>query len=170
MRAVTTYVADDGQSFQSREACEAHEASRFALQFTGLTLGEVEAALNRTNTKLADAFEVIGARIADTRRSAGEMRRKPKAGSEPKPAAVTAPETTEAAPLPAEPKPPVGKSSQVDGAPVGNAAFDKGRQAYREGKQEAIPGGLKESEWDDWVAGYAHESGRGELPLDGRAA
>ena len=145
MRAVTTYIADDGTSFETREACEAHEAAGFARQFVGLTIDQVDAALARTNVPLADAFEAIGNRISKARLDAGELRRRSKkAGDAPPP-------TSSDSVAPA--------ASPVDEGPKGVPdAFELGRRAFRAGKPETIPGGLPEADWDRWAEGYEHEA------------
>ena len=152
MRAVTAYIADDGTSFDAREACEAHEAAGFARQFVGLTLEQVDAALARTNVPLADAFEAIGNRISKARLDAGELRRRSnKAGAAP-------PLPSSGSVAPAARPADDGRKNGPGTQQPGTDAFDQGRQAFRAGKPETIPGGLPEADWDRWAEGYEHEA------------
>ena len=77
----TAYEAFDGARFETEDACLSYEAQAWPRRFVGLTIGQVEAALNRTYKELADAFEDAGQRIRALRYEAGDLRRprKPKA-------------------------------------------------------------------------------------------
>jgi len=77
---ITRYVAFDGTEFPTEETCREYEASEWPQRFVGLTITEVEAALNRTDLELAAAFERAGMQIRALRYEAGDLRRprKPK--------------------------------------------------------------------------------------------
>jgi len=66
-----------------------HMPMTLAQKLAGLSVERIEAALSRTDTVLADALEMAGAKIAKTRRESGEMRRK------------VSPKETAAVPVPA---------------------------------------------------------------------
>ena len=82
MKTRTIYEAFDGQTFESAEACKAHEAAHVETRLIGLTLEQVRAAITREDVELADAFEKVGSRIAKARIDAGELRRGRKATAE----------------------------------------------------------------------------------------
>jgi hypothetical protein len=85
MKTLLTYEAFDGSIFDSKEECEAHEASRFEFQFVDLSLERVRAAMVRHESEraLADSFEQMGNLITKARRNAGELKRAPKAADAP---------------------------------------------------------------------------------------
>lgn len=95
MKRVVTeqWVAFDGVPFPigaagedaAETACRAYERRLAHMRLVGLTIEQVEAALSRADPELADAFEVIGSRIARARLAAGEQKyeRKPNAKEAP---------------------------------------------------------------------------------------
>lgn len=72
---VTVYQAFDGSRFDTEDACREYEAEAWPRRFVGLTIEQVNDALERRDSELADAFERAGQRIAQLRREAGEFRR-----------------------------------------------------------------------------------------------
>lgn len=79
MKKVTIEVwrSFDGVDHPTEEACAKHEAEAWPLRFVGLSVEEVNAALERRDTDLADAFEKAGNQIRALRYEAGELRRAP---------------------------------------------------------------------------------------------
>ena len=76
MKTVTRFTADDGETFDTAEACKAHEAEAVTKKLVGLTLEQIVAAIDRKDIPLATALEEIGARCNRARLAAGEVRRK----------------------------------------------------------------------------------------------
>ena len=74
----TTYVAFDGKRFDSATECRAYEKANAHRQLVGLTAEQVDAAIARTDTDLADAIEAAGDAIRKARLGSGELRRKRK--------------------------------------------------------------------------------------------
>ena len=79
---ITAYKAFDGQTFPTAKEARAHEETHAPSRLVGLTLAQVEAAMKREDKDLADAIEFAGTKIADARRSSGELRRRPKGSGE----------------------------------------------------------------------------------------
>lgn len=76
MRTATVYVAFDGQRFPSEEACLAHENSGPHIKLVGLSVEQVLKGISGEDKELAGALELIGARIGDARRAAGNFKPK----------------------------------------------------------------------------------------------
>ena len=75
MKTRMVYEAFDGTPFNTEAECRAHE-KRFAHgRLVGLTVDQLEAALSGVDAELADAIEVVGAKIGRDRRERGEMKR-----------------------------------------------------------------------------------------------
>lgn len=74
---VTAYIAFDGKRFASPKECRDYEDSQGVKRLAGLTVEQVQAALDRTDPELADAFENFGMQIRGTRQKSGVFRRKP---------------------------------------------------------------------------------------------
>ncbi len=72
---VTMFEAFDKSRFDTEDACREYEAEAWPRRFVGLTIEQVNDALDRRDTDLADAFERAGQRIAAARRESGELRR-----------------------------------------------------------------------------------------------
>lgn len=72
---ITVYEAFDGTRFDTEGECRKYEDDSWTLRLVGLTIEQVNDALERSNIDLADAFERAGARIASLRREQGEFRR-----------------------------------------------------------------------------------------------
>lgn len=79
MREEIRFVAFDGTPWDSKEACQAHEAKHPELALVGLSADAIREALSRVNIELADAIEAVAARIARKRRADGTLRRQPAA-------------------------------------------------------------------------------------------
>ena len=79
MKTVTRFTADDGTEFDTREACEAHEAEAVTKQLVGLSLEQLVAGIERKDISLAAALEEIGARCNRRRLADGDVRRRVKA-------------------------------------------------------------------------------------------
>lgn len=75
MKIVTKYVAFDGCPFNSEAECRAYEAKLAHVRLVNLTIEQVEAALDGSDSDLADCIEQIGARIGRARRERGDLRR-----------------------------------------------------------------------------------------------
>lgn len=71
----TIYEAFDGKRFLTEQECNDYESAHWHHQLVGLTIEDVDAALDRTNVDRADAFEKAGQRIARKRLADGERRR-----------------------------------------------------------------------------------------------
>lgn len=81
MKQNTTFTADDGTVFGTHAECKTYEKTiMFVKLLVGLTEDQIMAALNRTDIKLADAFERAGNIILASRLARGESRRGKKAG------------------------------------------------------------------------------------------
>jgi len=85
------FLAFDGKVFDTAQECERHEGMRPERLVVGLTAADVEAALQRINLPLAEAFEALGAKIARARRESGELKRARKGNSAPPATAPLAP-------------------------------------------------------------------------------
>jgi hypothetical protein len=72
----TIYQAFDGVLFVDEKACVEYEAQNWRLLLVGLTIEQVDAAIDRLDTNRADSFEKAGQRIARKRLADGERRRK----------------------------------------------------------------------------------------------
>ena len=107
MKIIELFEAFDGRQFADREECAAYEATNVIHKLAGLTVQQIEAALMREDTDLADALEEIGNRCAKARRAAGELRRQPKTNV----AAPAEPETSGAVVGPSQ---TIEASSRVD--------------------------------------------------------
>ena len=91
MKQINVWQAVDGVNFNTEEECRVHEADHPEWLLIGLTLEDVEAAINKSVGTIADALEAVGARIARQRRARGEFKRQrgsaaPEAPSEAAPA------------------------------------------------------------------------------------
>ena len=82
MKQLITYVAFDGEKFETADECKAYEANNFAVRLVGLTIEQVKDALSREDAELADAFEKAGNQIAKARRESGEFKRTRKGGAD----------------------------------------------------------------------------------------
>lgn len=76
MKTIKTYEAFDGQIFESREACEAHErslkpAGRRSRTLDALPEGLAAHALADLNSDLAKQLVTLGSQIRDARAKAG---------------------------------------------------------------------------------------------------
>ena len=76
MKTITKFESFDGQVFDTETECRTHEAARAHQRLAGLTPEQVEAAIARTDLELADAFEIVGAKITRLRLDSGERKRK----------------------------------------------------------------------------------------------
>lgn len=85
MERVDAWKAFTGTVFPTQEACLAHEREQAHVRLVGLSLEQVMAAIERRDLELADAIEVVGTRIANDRREAGEFKRQRKSAA-PEPA------------------------------------------------------------------------------------
>ena len=86
----TAYEAFDGTQFPNEKECLDYETEAWPKRFVGLTIEEVEAALNRTDKDLAAAFEDAGQRIRALRYEAGDLRRPRKQKDEVDPGVLAA--------------------------------------------------------------------------------
>jgi hypothetical protein len=75
MKTVTTFQAFDGTAFTDEAECRAYEAARPEMMLVALTSADIAAAIDRSNADLADAIEMLGARLARERRAGGELKR-----------------------------------------------------------------------------------------------
>ena len=75
MREVTTFLAFDGTPFESREECLAYERDHSVARLAGLTIEQIEVAINGNDAELANLIEEIGAKIARERRKRGDLKR-----------------------------------------------------------------------------------------------
>lgn len=82
MERVDAWKAFTGTVFPTQEACLAHEREQAHVRLVGLTLEQVMAAIERRDLELADAIEVVGTRIANDRREAGEFKRQRKSAAQ----------------------------------------------------------------------------------------
>lgn len=128
MKIRTVFVAFDDAVFDTAEACRAHEAAHVETRLVGLTIEQVQAAINREDVDLADALEAIGNRIARARREAGDMRRGPKKMND----------------------------YERSLSPT-KAAEDDGREAFKRGAERDPPEDLQDSLIDAWTLGYDYE-------------
>lgn len=78
MREQTIFVAMDGTRFDSAAECRAHDREHAHLALVGLTIEQVNAALDRSNPEIADAIETVAYRISQVRKDAGEFKRRRK--------------------------------------------------------------------------------------------
>lgn len=85
MERIDCWKAFTGIVFPTQEACLSHEREQVHVRLVGLTLEQVMAAIERRDLELADAIEVVGTRIANDRREAGEFKRQRKSAA-PEPA------------------------------------------------------------------------------------
>lgn len=82
MKMVTKYVAFDGVEFLSEVECKNYEAKLSHVRIVGLSIEAVEAALSGADAGLADAIELLGAKLARARRDRGELKRGGRAPAE----------------------------------------------------------------------------------------
>jgi hypothetical protein len=75
MKIETKYVAFDGFPFQTEAECRAYESKLSHVRLAGMTIEQVEAALNGSDPELADAIEQVGTRLARDRRERGDLKR-----------------------------------------------------------------------------------------------
>ena len=101
MKQVTRFEAFDGEIFATEAECRSHEYANAHRRLVGLTLDQVNAAMARTDSELADAFEAVGTKIARDRRDAGELKRPRRAETQEPAPMESAPPTS------AEPAPPM---------------------------------------------------------------
>jgi hypothetical protein len=76
MKKITEYESFDGKRFETEAACRSHEKSNCQFLLVGLTLEDITRAMEDGQGDIADALEVIGAKIARDRRDRGELKRK----------------------------------------------------------------------------------------------
>jgi hypothetical protein len=76
MRHVSRFAAHDGKEFSTAEACREYEDEKTMRSLVGLKIETLRAIMARDEkfSKIADAIETLGNRIAVKRRSAGVMR------------------------------------------------------------------------------------------------
>ena len=82
MKIVQKFQAFDGVEFNSEADCRAYEKRNAHQRLVGLSIDQVEAALSGADAELADAIEILGAKIARDRRERGEMKRQRGASAE----------------------------------------------------------------------------------------
>lgn len=76
MKRSHIFEADDGTTFAKATDCKHYEEGGQLLHLlSNLSHAEIQTALDRTDTKLADAFERVGSIIAAERRESGELKR-----------------------------------------------------------------------------------------------
>jgi len=67
VKQVTQFEAFDGKRFESEAECQAHETDPAHMRLVGLTIEQVKAAIARTDVELANAIEIVAAKIGLTR-------------------------------------------------------------------------------------------------------
>lgn len=76
MKRTPGFTADDGTWFATAAECKAYEERGSLIDLlSDLQITRVEAALDRTDARLSDAFERAGAIIAAKRRASGDLKR-----------------------------------------------------------------------------------------------
>lgn len=111
MKKIEAFRAFDDSLFETENACRAYEREHAAERLVGLTAAQIDSAITREDTDLADALEEVG-KLCETRRlAAGDRRRKPK-GSK------TDGETNGQGADAAQPEPEVPPSSGSEGLPL----------------------------------------------------
>lgn len=78
MKRAIEYHAQDGTRFTTAEECKRHEQGRSIERLVNMTDEQVNDAIARTDTTLADAIEFAGKLIAEKRRADGDLKRKRK--------------------------------------------------------------------------------------------
>ncbi len=92
MKQIVQWLSFDGETFDDEGKCKAHEESISWRRLIGLTEEQVQAAISREDTELADALEQIGTAIARARRGAGELKRARRLKTDLAPQISTSPE------------------------------------------------------------------------------
>lgn len=75
MKIVQKFQAFDGVEFNSEADCRAYEKRNAHQRLVGLSIDQVEAALSGADAELADAIEILGAKIGRDRREKGDLKR-----------------------------------------------------------------------------------------------
>jgi len=84
MKQTKVFEADDGTQFPTAAECKVYEEYGYLYDLlSALDSAQIRDALDRTDVKLADAFERAGGIIAAKRRESGELRRRKKSGQKP---------------------------------------------------------------------------------------
>lgn len=76
MKEITAFRTSDGQLFETSTAARTHEKTLAPSLLVGLTLQQVEDALDRKDTDLADAIETLANIITAKRMEQGDLRRR----------------------------------------------------------------------------------------------
>ena len=75
MKRTTGFTADDGTWFPTTAECKKHEQRLFMHLLIERSAKDIEAAFDRTDLVLSNAFERAGNMIAAKRRESGELKR-----------------------------------------------------------------------------------------------
>ncbi len=76
MKQITQWEAFDGEIFKTEAECKRHEREHAGAQLVGLSPEQVQKALIREDTALADAIEVAAYQIRKARIASGERKRR----------------------------------------------------------------------------------------------
>lgn len=71
---VTVYEAWDGKRFDSPTKARAYETNSLPVRLAGTTAERIQAAIDGTDSNLAEDFERLGKVIRDARKKRGETR------------------------------------------------------------------------------------------------
>ena len=79
MRTITRpqFEAFDGTIFDNERTCREHEKLHAPERLVGLTLEQINGAINRADPELGDAIERTAYLVQQARRSAGDYKRRP---------------------------------------------------------------------------------------------
>lgn len=76
MKEVSVFEATDGQKFDTREACEAHENALESKSLLGMEQAHLDGALDGSNKTLGWAIERFARKVAQGRIDRGDVRRR----------------------------------------------------------------------------------------------
>jgi hypothetical protein len=76
VKTITKFVAFDDTEFETEAHCRAHEFTNAHKLLVGLSLETVERALVGDQDDVAEAIEVVGAKLARARRERGDLKRR----------------------------------------------------------------------------------------------